>query len=417
MGWKTISRQTVMNIAPDTDMAVYAGRNGTRDLTDNKLMQVKRKRPTSSMLYWTLDGWDAELLYQETRTDKKGKTTTTYHNRLTMVLVLDAHNRYPIGYAVGTHETPELIKMAIQNALRHTRELFGELFMPHQIQSDRYAIKKMMPVYSAVSKHATPAKAKNAKSKVIEPEFNWWNENYCKMFDNWSGYNTNSGSKNQPNAEWLNKIKKQFPDREGCENQLHKIVSMIRKKRVDSFTQAWHKTPNKYRQIISDENYLYTFGSTTGETNTLKGAGLIMTIDSLKYSFDSFEPAFRNHSHLEWEVRFDRADLSKALAVSTDGSQRFMLEKKWDQAMAIADRQDGDVEQLYRVWDYNTDRNKEIELEHARLAEAVDELFDCNPQLNDTLGKMLLTDSHGQHKNHKSQEAPSGGKYDRQDQP
>ncbi len=33
------------------------------------------------MLFWTLDDWDVELLYQE---------TTTYHNRLNMVVVLDA---------------------------------------------------------------------------------------------------------------------------------------------------------------------------------------------------------------------------------------------------------------------------------------------------------------------------------------
>ena len=50
-----------------------------------------------------------ELYYQKTGKNSEGHNVTTYANRLTMVVVLDPFNNYPVGYAIGTHETPGLI--------------------------------------------------------------------------------------------------------------------------------------------------------------------------------------------------------------------------------------------------------------------------------------------------------------------
>jgi len=60
----------------------------------------------------------------------------------TSAVVLDACLKYPIGYAIGTHETPQLTQAALRNAAKHTKELFGNMYRAHQIQSDRYAIKQ-----------------------------------------------------------------------------------------------------------------------------------------------------------------------------------------------------------------------------------------------------------------------------------
>jgi hypothetical protein len=223
--WPTITPQTVGNRKKKSNLVVYAGRNGGSALSDNILMQNKRQAPSAPMLYWTLDGWDSELLYQATTVDKKGYSTTTYHNRLTMVVILDPFNKYPVGYAIGTHETPELIKEALRNAINHTVELFGERFKPYQLQSDNYQKKALTPIYEACTKHYTPAKVKNAKSKVIEPYFAHINKTYCKLMDNWSGFGIASGSKNQPNSEMLNKLKPFFPDENGCRKQLESIIA------------------------------------------------------------------------------------------------------------------------------------------------------------------------------------------------
>lgn len=403
MKWKSITAMTVSNRKQKSNLVTHAGRNGVKSLKNNVLMQVKRKKPSTPMLFWTLDGWDVELLYQETFTDSEGKRVTTYHNRLTLVLVLDPHNNYPIGYAIGTNESPALIKEALQNAMRHTKELFGNFFMPYQLQSDNYAIKKLSPLYRAITSHFTPAEVGNAKAKVIEPYFARLNKKYCKLMDNWSGFNVDSGSKNQPNTEYMQKIKKNFPDKEGCIAQIHSIVQAERSKKHEEYQQNWKLTEARHKQIMPMENYLLTFGSTTGSTNKLTGEGIRITIDGEKHFFDSFDMNFRHQAHKDWSIQFDTQDLSQVLAVSSDGTERFILEQKYVQPMAIADMTEEDPAQLQRVRQFN---KKAVEYiidtrsENARILQPLLE----KPELNDTLAKHLLTDSVGQHKNHKSQQ-------------
>ena len=123
--WKAITPSAVAVWREKLDLVTSAGRLGGTNFRNTKSMQVKRTRPTAPFLMWTLDGWDVELLYQTTKTDSKGRSVTTYHNRLTLEVVLDPCINYPIGYAVGTHETPELIAEALRDAAKHSEELFG----------------------------------------------------------------------------------------------------------------------------------------------------------------------------------------------------------------------------------------------------------------------------------------------------
>lgn len=403
LGWKQITPQTVGNRQTEKALVTKAGQDGLKSLKNTKLMQVKRKRPSTPMLYWTMDGWDVELAYQNTFVDKDGRSKTTYHNRLTLVLILDAHNNYPVGYAIGTHETPELIRKALQNAMQHTKQLFGELYRPYQLQMDNYAFKSLKNTYVAVSPNISPASVGNAKAKVIEPYFNRLNRKYCKLLNNWTGHNTDSGSKNQPNQEWLNKIKKSFPDKEGCIQQIEAIIAQERGLTQKDYMHNWLETKEEFKTLMPLESYLLTFGSNSGETSKLKGEGLITTIEGTKYTFDSFDVNFRHKSHLDWSIHYDTNDLNQVLAISKDGSDRFILEQKYQQPMAIADRVPGDIEKLKSIQQFNNSVTQSIIEERAQNARLLDAIIET-PALNDTLGKLLLTDSLGQHKNHKSQE-------------
>lgn len=109
LGWKEITAAAVGVWREKLQLEAAAGRLGVTSFRANKTMQVKRSRPTAPFLMCSLDGWTVELLYQKTRTDKKGHNVTTYTNRLTIVVVLDPCVDYPMGYAVGDHECPELI--------------------------------------------------------------------------------------------------------------------------------------------------------------------------------------------------------------------------------------------------------------------------------------------------------------------
>jgi hypothetical protein len=405
MNWKPITAGTVANRKDKKKLSVHAGRKGVKSLKNNVLMQVKRSRPSTPMLYWTLDGWDAELMYQETTTKTiqgKIRNVTTYLNRPTVVVVLDPHNNYPIGYAIGTHETPELIKKALQNAMQHVNDLFGNFYMPYQLQSDNYAKKKLTPLYQAITKHYTPAQVGNAKAKVIEPYFNTINKNYCKLHRNWSGYGIASGSKNQPNVEYINKTKKHFPTKQECFSQIESIIMIERSNKVAVYTENWLSTKDEFKQIMTFDNYLLNFGSQTGYTNKLKGDGLTLKIEGQKYTYDSFDVNFRHQASLDWIINYDTNDLSQVLAVSKCGSERFILEQKYIQPMAIADRKEGDTEKLKEIRDFNSNVVDGIIEEQIENYQALDPFFEDNPKLEHTMAKLLITDSLGQHKNNKS---------------
>ena len=403
LNWPSITAQTIGNRKKESNLVIYAGRNGVSALSNNMLMQNKRQAPSTPMLYWTLDGWDAELLYQKPVSDSKGQTRMTYHNRLTMVVVLDTFNKYPIGYAIGSHETPELIKEAMRNAINHTAELFGQKYNPRQLQSDNYQSKVLTPIYQACAKFYTPAKVKNAKAKVIEPYFNHINKKYCKLMDNWSGHNVNSGSKNQPNSEMLNKLSKFFPDEQGCRQQLERIIETERAKKVDEYLNNWQKVDEELKLPMPQENFLLALGKTSGQTNRLVGSGLNIKIEGSKQVYDSYELEFRKQAHQDWNVLFDPQNIDQVLAVSADSKHRFLLERKYVQAMALDDRGENDAMELKRVHDYNKAAIQYITDERSENRDLLENLFE-NPLLSDTLAKHLIVDSRGQHKDQRNKQ-------------
>ncbi|MBL3940623.1 hypothetical protein FH720_25755, partial [Bacteroides thetaiotaomicron] len=73
----------------------------------------------------------------------------------------------------------------------------------------------MVPFYEALTKYYTPAAIGNAKSKIIEPYFNYLNKTYYQLEKNWSGVNINSRRESQPNVEILNRNRHLIPDEDG----------------------------------------------------------------------------------------------------------------------------------------------------------------------------------------------------------
>lgn len=401
-GWDSITASAVGVWREKSDLITSAGRLGVSNFRNHKSMQVKRSRPTAPFLMWTLDGWDVELLYQSTKTDSRGHSVTTYHNRLTVVVVLDPCINYPIGFAIGTHETPELITAALRDAAKHSEELFGVMLRANQIQCDHYAIKAMTPLYNVMGDKLTPARVKNAKAKVVEPYFAHLNKTYCKLFNNWSGYGVTTDPKRQPNSEALNKLRHTFPDEAGVREQITRIMEQERRSKVEQLRAMMEFLPAERRLPLSREQFLLNFGAETGFKNAIEGCGLRPTLLGVKRDYDCFDIRFREHAGTRWTVKYDPDNLGEVLAVSEDGSLRFMLTEKYVQPMALADRKDGDAEQLQRVQDFNRQLEEhvttQLALQYSAGAEAIREL----PQA-DTLHRLLLCDSDGQHKLPKAQ--------------
>lgn len=393
-GWKAISPSTVGVWREKLDLVTAAGRLGATNFRNTKSMQVKRKRPTAPFLMWTLDGWDVELLYQSTKTNGKGHSVTTYCNRLTLEVVLDPCCNYPIGYAIGTHETPELIAEALRDAAKHSEELFGEMLRANQIQCDHYAIKTMTPLYNVMGAKLTPARVKNAKSKVVEPYFAYLNKTYGKLFNNWSGYGVTTDPKKQPNSEALNQNRHKFPDEASVREQIRQIIRMERQRKVERFRQMMENLPAERRLPLSREQYLLNFGAETGYKNAIEGGGLRPTLLGKKRDYDCFDVRFRQYAGKQWVVKYDPDNLHEVLAVSEDGALRFMLTEKYVQPMALAERQEGDAAQLQKVYDFNERLEQHIT---DRVALAYEKAEPIMLQ-NNILNRLLICDSDGQHK-------------------
>ena len=403
MGWKEITEGTVANWREKYTLESYAGRYGENKFRADKTMQVKRKRPTKPMLYWSADSWDVELLYQKTTENKKGHSVTTYHNRLTVCVILDTSINYPVGYAIGEYETPDLIRQALKDAVGHTKALFGERYIVNEFQSDRYAIKNLQEAYKSITENFVPARAHNAKAKVIEPYFKYLNDTYCHFASNWSGYGVTSRKELQPNGNIPTALKKMFPNMEECAEQIAKIIEIEREKKYLQFTQGFEKLPQDKKITISNEQYLLQFGKDNKRTNKLEGSGLNITIAGKKYHYDCFDMEFRRHSYEDWVIKYDEEDLTKVLAVNKEETLRFMLEAKHIQPMALAERKDGDSEELQRVFDFNKSIESHVTNMICSAQQRTKELLLNNaPLLDSTLSKLMITDSNGQHKNQRN---------------
>lgn len=399
-GWETLSVRSFNKFINENQDILTPGRRGKRVAMNTVAMQNKRKRPPYPMVYVTLDGWTVELMYREYNTRERKWD----YKRLVVVVVLDAYNNYPLGYAIGDRETAELIREACRNAIIHTKELFGEPYSPMQVQSDNYQIKNLTPFYQAMAgKYFTPAAVGNSKAKVVEPYFKYLNTEYCQAeCMNWSGFNVDATKENQVNREWLNKVKDQFPDKQGVYNQIHQIIGRERVKKGADYVAKWQELPEADRCPVSVMDYLTMFGVPLGNrANTITGPGVVKTIDGVTYTYDSFDPIFRQNRHIDWTLIGDPENMGRVLAVSPDKKLRFVLEEKHQVAMDIYSRTEEDVQELKRVADYNKTYTDRVIRLNAEAADTMRELVNEMPALpseEDGKAMQLMFTQKGQQK-------------------
>ncbi|MGN0235806.1 MAG: hypothetical protein ACI4BD_05805 [Paludibacteraceae bacterium] len=408
LGWKRVTAKIVGAWRERYDLETASARLGKNEFNNVRTLQVSRRAPSTPMLLWSVDGWDAELYYQK----RNEKGVVTYSNRLTVVVVLDAFNKYPIGYAIGEQECVALITEALRNAMNHTAQLFGRRYKPDQIQSDRYAKKAMPPIYAACADKYIPARLGNAKAKPIERYFKTINQTYCQLMPqkNWSGYGITADKHKQPNSDALNAYRHEFPDEEGCRKQIDAIIAAERQKKIGDYMKGWAKVRDDLRRPMTDEQYLLTFGSETGYKNALEGSGLNVRILGQRRQYDTTDIAFRQYSHIRWNVKYDPEHLENVLAVNDDGSLRFVLHEKHVQPMALADRQEGDAEALAAIVAANKRIEAHVTNTLADAQQKVEVLFRNNPQLDNVLTRALIVDSTGQHKDRRNDNRLRGGK-------
>lgn len=406
MEWKRITAKTVANYKNEHPEA-FAGRHGKKAFANEKLMQVKRSTPTAPMYFWCVDGWDTELLYKSRATDPRmGRSVTTYHHRPTVIAIIDPFNYYIVGYAIGRHESPDLIRAAFRNAFEHTEKLLGGSFQPWQIQSDNYQKKQLFPFMQTLTQHFTPAAVGNAKAKPIEPFFNRFNRKYFRLMPNTSGHGVKSGRAVQVSDDWIESHKKSFPDYAGCCSQIEQVIELDRTTKREAYLQRWNELEADRRRPFDPVQRLLAFGETV-TPRKLRGDGMHLQVGNAQFVYDSFDPEFRALGHVDFFLRYDPSDMSRVIAIENIGTQkapieggtRFVLEQKYRQPLALADRREGDAEELARVRQFNQAMVEDTIEKRRQSGEIVREFFDENAErLAGTLTAHVITDSLGRHK-------------------
>lgn len=383
--WSCVSRSTVYNVMRRNEHLTLAGSAGKREYNNRIAMQHIRRRPAHPLYYLTLDGWTAELLFQE---------GNNYNGRLVVVVVLDAFNDYPVGWAIGARENTDLIREANRNAARHIKELFGDYYQPRQLQSDHYGLKNLTPFYQAMAHLHTPAAVGNAKSKIIEPYFKYLNKKYCQFLPNWSGFNITAKKANQPNVEFLDKIKKTFPTKQGVAMQINDILLQERELKQADYCASFSACTD--RLIMNRMDRLMVYGKAHKFSNSITGAGLQISLNGDRLVYDSFDPKFRELQHYNWQVVYDQDDLSAVLAISADGKYKFVLDEKRRLPMDVHSTTPADNDYRSRISNYNkhqVDKVMQTYLEDAEIVEA--EMATMPTVINDRAEaalKLMFTD-------------------------
>ena len=364
-GWEKLTASAVGKIAKSKSLLIDAGRKGRTDYRLQVQTAIKRTKPTRAMSYWVHDGWTVELYYQHTTTDKKGGTKTVYDCRLVVVVILDASCSYPIGYAIGERECPQLIAQALRSAAHHTEELFGVKCHPREIQYDHYQIGALTPLYKAMSNKLSPARAKNARAKIIEPYFSRLNKTYCQLQPNWSGYGITGKKGKGTNREVASDLRHQIPTRAEVEGQIHTIMSQERALKHEEYMSLFDGDVTDIQ--LDRAIYLEHWGETSGRYIGQSIYGLTPTIFGEVQYYESFEQGFKEQRHQRWQVYYDPSDLSSVLAVSEDGQYKFLLERKHLQPMAVEDQRPEDLQHLERVRTHQREIEDWVDGEWKRL--------------------------------------------------
>lgn len=374
-GWPTITGNTVARYksAGDVSRSVTFFAKGAAAYQNKHGIVVHRSRPTQPTYLWVHDATTYELYYQEQRGGR-----ATWHHRKQVCVVIDPHSWYPVGYAIGEVDNLELTKAAIANAVHHMRELAGAYALPYQVQSDRLGYKELGRWYDTMGVTFTPAKARNARAKVIEPYFRHHHEQYVQpYYANWAGHNITAKVINQPNPDALERIKRDFPGEQGVVQQIHEAFARERAAKYNEFRAAIEGAQAAgILRTIDRTLYLELFGVQHDYTNELTNRGLCPTLLGEERHFNLLNHEFQQWVGVPFQVTYDPADLSNVLATAREGSLRFLVDAVDAIPMALADHTPETRAQLAAVEAFKKELGQEAidrresSVQHARAIAA-----------------------------------------------
>lgn len=342
-GFKTITRSTVNYYWQKYDQEVTAFRDGEHQYHIKIDKVIHRRRPDRPLYLINHDDNDLDLHFYEF-TPGEG---STYTRRFVLIVLKDAYNDYPLGYSYSLGApTVELIKAAYLDAVHHIHDLTGEWALWHETKADRFAFKALKP-WIEQHAHFTPARAKVARSKVIEQSFGHWWHKYLKRYDNYTGHNI-TARKRGINPDFVQRAKKEYPEANIGPEQIAHFMEQLRTRKGQtgkSLQQQWldafRAMPDSEKRIMTHEERLMWFGLLHNEKNRLRNTGIQTRLMGGR-TYDVAGEDYQKHIGKQFQLIYDPYMPEMALVVADEGRVRLLVREYDKVPMDIKSRKNGD---------------------------------------------------------------------------
>ncbi|QEM13446.1 hypothetical protein [Mucilaginibacter rubeus] len=363
-GMETITHHAVAYHRRNLDYQVVMAREGKAAAYSKYSKHVKQARPSAPLMLINSDDNVLDLYFKEVKYVKvknkqgvlKNKKVVNNYWRPVMYVIIDCHNDYPLGYAVGETVTIELIKEACRNAIAHIAELTGKPHIWHQLKSDKWSIDRdlegELATFFKMGGETIYFPAQVAQSKYIERVFGRPLHKVLKVFPNYSGANITATSvTSRPNTDALQKRAANFPDKSKAPEVIEMVINTMRhsivegtgKSRQEQWLEDYHASEFSKTRAISVERKLELVGvkHEPNEPVRLSVEGINFQLNKQNFSFDIPGIYFPEQVNKRVEIIYDPADMSQVLVTDNKGI-RFVADTYQFKPSAIADYKEGD---------------------------------------------------------------------------
>lgn len=322
LGLSPISVSTVRVWREKNKHIVTAGREGWQSWNSEYGRRTHRARPSQPTYLWESDDNHLDLLYW-------GDDGSPYH-RMKAIFVTDSHCDLVLGVAYAEELSIGLVRRAYLNAMYYIKQLTGGWYLPHEVKTDRWALKALEPFYSSMGHYyPTPVGSKNRG--WIENFFGTADWKRCMKVgaDNYTGNNI-TAKRTGANLEMLNKNKNLYPHIKEAPKQIEAFVHRLRHvdingkgSREQQWLDKWNALPTSERREIDDEMMLSIFGLrhelNSGQSNSITKSGIELSIAGVKYKYSVPDALYLKNVGRNVAIQYDPNDMSRVLVTGDEG--------------------------------------------------------------------------------------------------
>lgn len=382
-GYKLIDPATVGVWRRKKAVVVTMSREGNSAMNERFIRQVKGSRPSVPLALVEHDDNNLDFLF----TDAKGYE----FNKYVAITVVDSRTKLLLGksYMVGQSPQQWQVYHAYLDAMYYLRSLTGGWYLPHELKADKWASKSLTPFYSKIGKFIPPSHG-NKHRGYIEQFFGsplWKRSQQLVSQNNWTGNNITAKTRGVNDDVLRLNVKNRPMIGNEAELQIENFFHLLRhmpdfkrdemdaKSKEQQFIAEWNEMKQEDKRMISDEQFLLTFGIEHRPQNrsiTISNRGIEPQIGNNKYSYDMPEAwMYERYNGAKVQVVYDPYDMSRVLITNNDDI-RFIATTAQLQPRALKDQYCGSRTYLNAILEDKKEMVKKVTEEAGSRQQLVD---------------------------------------------